>query len=290
MRVLIFAAPSALAAALLCAALPAQAAKTTKPTLELQPQSTFATGADERGKPGGLPLTSGDLRLPFKLTVPFAKTLQFIVQQKYIDETLGRVANAGGTYMYPGAYHDIATDASLAYKIGALLWSAGYFQRHRACCPYDKVEEHLVYAGIEDNFGPKVGTKTMFAFKFQGLRSVNHKESAAFLAANAPGYTFADYKGNLFIYRTSLEMRVPVVKTFALLGKAGVDSDYFDYDPIPLYYDYVNVGAEAKISPNVTYTLQLENLTQRNQGYPFVAPNAIHRTKVVLQADFKVPF
>lgn len=228
--------------------------------------------------------------MPFKLTVPFAKNLQFIVRQKYIDETLGRVTNAGGAYVYPGAYHDNATDGSAAYKAGALVWSAGYFQRHRACCPYDNVEEHLVYAGIEDAFGPKAGTKTMFTFTFQGLRSANHKESSAFLAANAPGYTFADYKGNLFIYRTSLEVRLPVAKTFALLGKAGIDSDYFDYDPIPLYYNYVNVGAEAKLSPNVTYTLQVENLTQRNQGYPFVDPNAIHRAKIVLQADFKVPF
>ena len=276
--------------AVLGSALPVRAAKTTKPTLDIQPQSTFASGSDERGAPGGLPLTGGDTRIPFNLTVPLSKALQFIFVRKNIDETLGRVTQAGGLYKYPGAYHGDSDDASLNYTAGATTWSAGYFQRHRACCPYDKIEEHLAYLGFEDDFGPVTDQKSLFAFKLQALRSINHKESAQFLAANAPGYTFSDYKGNLTMYRTSLQLRAPVVKGLRALAEVGIDSDYFDFQPIPLYYNYVNFGIEHAFSPNVTYTMLVENLTQRDQGYPFLSPNAIHRAKIVLQADFKVPF
>lgn len=87
---------AALTAALLCPTLTAYAAQNTKkPTLDLQPQSSFASGSDERGKPGAVPLTSGDLRLPFKLTLPLYQKLQFVFRHKYIDETLGRVTKAG---------------------------------------------------------------------------------------------------------------------------------------------------------------------------------------------------
>jgi|GEM_PF-5201638 len=99
--------------------------------------------------------------------------------------------------------------------------------------------------------------------------------------ANAPGYDYGDYRGNLAIYRTSIEIRV--------LAQTGIDSDYFDYQPVPLYYNYINFGVEKAFSPNVSYTMLVENLTQRQQGYPFVTPNAIHRTKLVLSTDFKVP-
>jgi hypothetical protein len=277
-------------AILLCAA-PAAAQQTKRPTIDIQPQASFATGSDERAAPHGLPLTNGDLRVPFKLSVPLSHKFTFVFQKKNIDETLGRVTTASGAFKYPGAYHGDSHDASVSYAAGsAVTWSAGYYQRHRACCPYDKIEEHLVYAGFEDDFGPVTGKKSLFVFSAQLLRSVNHKEDASFLAANAPGYTFGDYKGNLAIYRAYVEIRAPVAKKLRLLARAGIDSDYFDYQPVPLYYNYVNVGAQAALSPNVGYTMWIENLTQRNQGYPFAAPNAIHRAKILLQADFRVPF
>jgi hypothetical protein len=248
----------------------ARASRNAPAVLDLQPQSTFATGGDERGAPGGVPLTNGDLRLPFKLTIPVAQKLSFVFAHKNIDETLGRVAQADGTYTHPGAYHGDANDASVSYTAGADTWSAGYLQRHRACCPYDKVQEHLAYAGFENDFGPVSGKKSLFAFKLQALRSVTN--------------------GGPAIYRTSLQLRAPVAKGFRVLSEAGVDSDYFDGQPIPLYYNYVNYGIQTDFSPAVSYTMLVENLTQRRQGYPFVSPNAIHRAKIVLQADFKVPF
>jgi hypothetical protein len=280
-----------LAAAMSCAPAAARAAQGKKATIDIQSQSTFAAGADEKGKPGGVPLTNGDTRVPFKLTVPLGDKLTFTFAHTNIDETLGRVTDAHGTYVYPGAYHGDANDASVAYSSGAVTWSAGYLQRHRACCPYDQIEEHLAYVGIEDDFGPVTGKKSLFVFKLLGMRSVNHKQSAAFLSANAPGYTYADYKGNLPIYRTSIEMRAPIGSSgLRLLAEAGVDSDYFDYQPIPLYYPYVNVGLEKTFSPNLRYTMLFENLTQHEQGYPFASPNAIHRAKIVLTADVTIPF
>lgn len=282
---------AACAAAFALCPILAAAQQVKKPTLEIQPQASFASGSDEQAAPGGLPLTDGAPRVPFKLTVPLTKKLKFVFQKKNIDETLGRVTTESGAYKYPGAYHGDSHDASISYAAGsAITWSAGYYQRHRACCPYDKIEEHLAYAGFEDDFGPVTAKKSLFVAKAQLLRSIDHKEDASFLAANAPGYTFADYKGNLVIYRAYVEMRAPVAKKLRLIARAGIDSDYFDYQPVPLYYNYVNVGAQAALSPNVTYTMLVENLTQRNQGYPFAAPNAIHRAKIVLQADFKVPF
>lgn len=240
-----------------------------RPTIEILPQSTFATGADERGAPGGLPFTHGDVRVPFKLTLPAGKHLQFVWQQKNIDETLGRVTTPSGAYTYPGAYHDVAEDVGAGYKTGDVTWNAGYFERHRVCCPFDKVRERLAYVGGEDDFGPSSGGKSLFVFKFRLLRSLEHPD---------------------LFYRTSLQARVPLRKHAFVLAQAGIDSDYFDRQPIPLYYNYVNVGIEKDFSPNVSYKMLVENLTQRNQGYPFAAPNAIHRAKIVLQADFKEPF
>ena len=262
-----------------------------KPSIKIQLQSTFSTGNDELGAPGGLPLTDGDLRVPFAVTVPLRKKLTFIFVHTNINETLGRVTNANGSYMYPGAYNGDANDGSLAYKTGTMTWNLGYLQRHRACCPYDAVQEHLVYVGFEGDFGPVVNKTSLFVFTLQGLRTTNHQKAAAFLAANAPGYTYADYKGNLAIYRTSIEMRLPVGKHgLRILAITGIDSDYFDYEPIPLYYDYANFGIEKAVTPNLTFTMLVENLTGREQGYPFVYPNAIHRAKVVLNADYKIPF
>jgi hypothetical protein len=262
-----------------------------KPTLDITVQSTFSTGSDESGAPGGEPLTNGATRFPFTLTVPIAKKVSFVFAHTNIDETLGRVTGATGSYIFPGAYDGDANDASLNYSTRGVIFSVGYLQRHRACCPYDEIEEHLAYAGFQDAFGPIMAKESLFVFDLQGLRTVNHKESATFLAANAPGYTLGNYRGNLAIYRTSIETRPPIGNTgFRGLMQAGIDSDYFDYQPIPLYYSYINLGVEKAFSPNVTYTMFVENLTQRQQGYPFVTPNAIHRAKLVLSADFKIPF
>lgn len=77
---------------------------------------------------GGLPLTSGVTRIPFALTIPFAKKFSFIFAHTNIDETLGRVTNATGAYIFPGAYDGDANDASLNYSTGGITWSAGYLQ------------------------------------------------------------------------------------------------------------------------------------------------------------------
>jgi hypothetical protein len=79
------------------------------------------------------------------------------------------------------------------------------------------------------------------------------------------------------------------IRDFACSHKPGSTAIISTISRYHFATNYINFGVEKALLPNVSYTMLVETLTQRQQGYPFVTPNAIHRAKLVLSADFKVP-
>jgi hypothetical protein len=70
---------------------------------------------------------------------------------------------------------------------------------------------------------------------------------------------------------------------------ASISNDYYDNRPVPYYFHTVKVGINSRISPLVTLTADLSNLSEFNEGYPYVFPNTIHYTLLTLEAVIHMP-
>lgn len=248
-------------------------------TVNVQLQSTFASGANETGKPGSLPPPDGLLRIPFKIKAKLSKHWTATWQQQRIDETYETVTNPTTGALIPGpSYDDVANTWSLGYGVSkATTIDAGYYQRVTACCPWGANTEHLAFVGAKTTFGKMTLGKPLATFNIEFLHPWNH--------VAAP----TGDEGSKWLYRTYLEADVPFRPKLLAVARAGIFSDYFNGTPFPFYYNYVNWGLSAALSPNVTYSMMVDTLTQHVQGQPFPAPEALHRSKVVLTADVKLP-
>lgn len=128
------------------------------PTIDLYPTTTFATGNDEYGSPGGpdpsnvygAPIgsiaspsagnSSGgpvqgrvDLNAVISLPIFRGLALQFEHDRAGgIDTTIGRVTNAAHQYIYPASQNDIVDTVRLVYsRISHVSLSGGEFYRYQ---------------------------------------------------------------------------------------------------------------------------------------------------------------
>ncbi len=260
------------------------------PTIDLVPQSTFATGGDYTG-----PGVGGIAKLGGKITETIFGPLNFSYQHGYIDETIG-------SHPYPtagsGNVNDPTDDLRLSGAVSkALNVSLGYFYRHRTCCLASNDPANVQPIAVHDAFleldyaFPAIAALngTTFAINVRGTKALAHKPTpASVLAANPQ---IAKDEGDAFHPSGGATVSVPIDKRYGLsaFGNYSYAYDYFDYQPIAFWYNIIDFGFTKTVSPNLSFTFDSSNLTQHeNQDYPFLAPNTIHRAKFVLSADIRV--
>jgi len=259
------------------------------PTIDIVPQSTFATGTDYTP---GQPVPDGTVRVGGKITETIIGNLSASYQHGYIVETVG---NPG--FPINGFVDDPIDDFRLNYGVSKSFTTAlGYFYRHRSCCPAannpTNLQPLMVHeAYLELNYAfPAIASLGGAQFSVSGRATQtlsHHPTPQSVLAANPQ---IRRDEGNRLWPTAGASLSVPVdpKNGFNVFGSYAYAKDYFDYQPIAFWYNIVDYGFTKTVNPALSFTLDTSNLTQHKQGYPFAGFNAIHRTKVVLSADIHI--
>ena len=267
-------------------------------SVDLIVQEFFDTGSDQIVVPGGgdraidgAGRIGGDVIVPLNDKATPLNRLRFEYAHGNLLHTEGRVTHAGGLYDYPGSRYDQTDTFSLNETLGSAELDGGYFYKHRVCCPAASdptntrpSDEHMAYLGGDVNFGPKPGRESLFNFRLTGWRSLDHQF----------GPPTAGYKnlGDLYLYSTAITMHgyVDEARRYQPYLQASISNDYYNNRPVPYYFHSVDAGIVSRFSPRFKMTLNLGNVTEFNEGYPYTFPNAIHFTLVTVTADFNFPF
>ena len=255
------------------------------PTIDIVPQSTFATGGDYTP---GQPVPEGTVRTGGKITQPLLSNLNLSYQHGYIVEEVGtHGANTQSIFV-----DDPIDDFRLNYSATKSLSAAvGFFYRHRTCCPSATndaggVSVHESYLELDYSF-PAIAALggTQLSITGRATRTGAHKPATSFNS------TTGGDEGDRIWPTAGASVSIPVDPKagFTAFGSYTFAKDYFNFTPIAFWYNIIDFGFTKTISPNLSFNLDTSNLTQHNQGFPFTFPNAIHRTKVVLTADIHIP-
>lgn len=265
------------------------AANPQLPVIDLLPQSTFASGGDALRGSNSLPPVNGDVRVPFSVSDQLSGRTSFVWSHGNIDQTIGRVTDITGAYAYPGTIHDTTDDFSLGYQFGApLSLHAGYYERHN---PGGDENAYAAYLEADTSFGPSLNGGKLLTYSLRGSQTLAHRTDAGELAALPASGTARD-GGNLLTYSTTLGAHYKVDRSrygLTVFADASILNDYFDDTPFAWYYTATDYGFNKRFTRDVAYEVDVCNLTQYKQGYPFVFPNALHRAKIILSADIRVP-
>ena len=255
------------------------------PTIDIIPQSSFATGGDYTQ---GQPAPEGTIRTGGKITQPLLRNLSLSYQHGYIVEEVGTFGANTQSIFVDDPIDDFRLNYSATKSLSAAI---GFFYRHRTCCPSATndaggVSVHESYLELDYAF-PAIAALggTQFAITGRATRTGAHKPATSFNST-----TGAD-EGNRIWPTAGASVSVPVDPKagFTAFGSYTFAKDYFNFTPIAFWYNIIDFGFTKTINKNLSFNLDTSNLTQHNQGFPFTFPNAIHRTKVVLTADIHIP-
>lgn len=261
------------------------------PTLDAIVRSAWATGGDDLPFRGA-PFASGTTRLGGKITFPVARSIAVSYSHDYLDYMLGNSITPGNNFVDDGV--DTAQITYTGKQHFAV--DAGYFYRHRFCCPSagDPTNPqpntwHRAFLDLTDGV-------TLFTVPFPAVLSatitlnqtLRHHPAPAFVAAANPQIP-AD-KGNLFYPTASVTLSLPFDRKHGatLYGTWAYTAEYFDYQLIPFWYNLLNVGFSKTAGKYVTFNADLFNITQYKSGYPFTDGNTIHVNKLVLTMDVRI--
>ena len=275
------------------------------PTIDLYPTLTWAIGKDEHGVPsapaGGR--ARGTPEIDFAITQPLFHGLSFQyahVRGRGIDSTLGSVATASGKIVNIPTNRDVQDFFRLQYTgIRNVSITAGYFYRssHDNMATNDPKNltpraSHVAYLLAAYTTPPIEGLNgATFGAAVQLNENKHHVSRAGLAAEKAAG--FSDFDGKIrygAIY--SLNANFPLdrrkgLSAFASWGNGAFD--YFDNSPVPYYYYITDVGLTKRFSNTFSLTADVNNLVQHNNaGWPFAAPNTIHRVYFALTAHIHI--
>ncbi|MBD5657385.1 MAG: hypothetical protein IAI50_19715 [Candidatus Eremiobacteraeota bacterium] len=260
------------------------------PTIDIIGQSTFATGGDYTS-----PGVSGITKVGGKITETIFGNLNFSYQHGYIDETIG-------SHPYPTAgsfnVNDPTDDWQLNYAVNkSVSASLGYFYRHRTCCPAANDPTNIQPITVHQAFLEVDYALPAIAALNDATLSLNARYTKALAHHPTPESVLlanpqiSGDEGDAGHPTGGGTLTVPIDKKngFSVFGNYTYAYDYFDYQPIAFWYNIVDYGFTRVVNPYLSFTLDSSNLTQhKNQDYPFLAPNTIHRTKFVLSADVRL--
>lgn len=265
------------------------------PSINLILKSFVDTGSDQISSPGDS-LIDGQMRLGGRVTIPFTgpvfplKNLVLRYEHDNQLHTEARVTTSSGLYDYPGSRYDQTDKFTLGYDFGDFSVMAGYFYKHRVCCPAASdptntrpSTEHLATLAVSDQFGPKRYGTALFSTAVTGWRSLNHQQGPV-----TKGYSNL---GDLYLYSAEATMQTSIDRHHFLMPYIGasISNDYYDNRPVPYYFHTVKMGINSRLSSTVTLTANLANLSEFNEGYPYAFPNTIHYTLLTLEAVIHIP-
>jgi outer membrane protein W len=274
---------------------PNNSSKAKVPSINLILKSYVDTGSDQISSPGDT-LIDGQMRIGGRVTIPFTspafpfKNLVLRYEHDNSLHTEARVTASSGLYDYPGSRYDQTDKFTAGYDMGNFSVMAGYFYKHRVCCPAASdptntrpSTEHLANVTVSDKFGPRRYGTSLFSADLTGWRSLNHQQGPV-----TKGYSNL---GDLYLYSTSVTMQTSIDRRhfFEPYIGVGISNDYYDNRPVPYYLHTVKMGINSRLSSIVTLTANLSNLTEFNEGYPYAFPNTIHYTELTLEAVIHIP-
>jgi hypothetical protein len=276
-------------------------------TVEIVPAYTRSIGRDEAPSSGDPtnPFVAGDYRLSGTLSwqLTARDTLSYNHNGTASDETAGRVTDLQGKYFYPGSSRDQSDALELHHVLSSQFGLyAGTYYRRRVCCPAngDTVgnqngvlngllhEYHLEVDYISPQLGPG---KIQVGAAVRGILAPHDVSDPYLSYINGPGgakigQQFHDYSRTQPGASGKVFLRVPLPpKTKAsLFGTFQFGGgDWEEFAPIQYLYDIFDYGFDRQLGKNVSLRAYIDQLTQTNQGYPFVPPNEIHRVKMVVE-------
>lgn len=243
------------------------------PIIDLVPEVTFANPGATQGQVGGpLPgVVSGKFNVSGTVTIPIAKGLSASydrVTGNFLNTTFARVTDANGNYVEPGSLRRRTEVERLDYAVpntGLDIETGSEFNRFECCAP---LEFHDVYAALT-YATPKIKALhgTSFVLTEKGETAAHHNLSGSTLDIGKREYGLSSV----------LTAVVPVAPALYATGTYFHGAfDFFETAPFPFRFNVFNETANFVVNPNATVALGFTNVTQQNQGVPFVAPNAIH--------------
>lgn len=267
------------------------------PVLDLIPTLSSSIGGDEFSpiEPPGNPFVRSDVRLSYRLTQPIAPRVAFSYfhNAAIADNTLGRAVTRSGTFVYPQSARDALDDFGFTYGARQGYARAGYAYEHRICCPaagdpttLAPAAWHAYYVEGQVHTVPLPWRQLTFSFT-ERATLVPHHVTAAYLRTLPSGYS--DSNRDEYGLTQTLGASLNVAPRTQAFGTFTWGATYFfDNTPFPYQSDTFDYGLQRPIDRTTTLRAEINQQTQRPQGFPFPAPNALHRTKFVLSADVRV--
>ncbi len=251
----------------------------------------------------------GKLDLNAVVTIPLIKSLNFQYEHDRaagIDTTIGRVTGSvttgsgrlpTNTYIYPATSNDIVDAFRLNYSgikgVGVSLATQYRFRHDNQAtndfvtnggAPADWHQQSLGLTYTTPAFASLNGL-TLGA-EVTGVYNKHHVSAQGLVAEKAAGFTDTDGKARYGV-NYGPNFNLPITKGFAVYGSATYGAlDFFDNSPVPFQYDEIDFGISKKFNQVLSLTADLNNLTQQNLGgWPFIAPNTIHRIYFAIALD-----
>jgi hypothetical protein len=276
---------------------PSPAPVSYRPVIDLIPSAVWSSGGDEFSpiEPAGDPFVRGDVRLSYRVAENLTRRVSFVYfhNATIADNTLGRVVSRTGAFIYPQSARDILDDFAFMYALEHGYVRAGYDYEHRVCCPgasdptnLTPAAWHAVYVEGQVHTPPIGPAHLVLSFTERASR-VPHHVTSAYLAALPPGFT--DSNRTEYGLTQTVGATADVAPKLQAFGTLMWGATYFfDNAPFPYQMDTFDYGLQRPINRFTTLRAEVNQQTQREQGYPFPAPNALHRARFMLSADFRL--
>ncbi len=270
-------------------------------TLNVTPILTSSVGGDEQTTAGNPdPFVFADGRLNYRFTQQFPEHLAFTYYHNatLTDNTSGRYTNSQNRYVYPISVRDIQDEFFVYYTRSRVDIRVGYYYHERYCCPGSgdphtalPQEWHARVAEVEFRQPVLPMAGILFTYTIRATFVPHHASRLENSAVNAYLKHIEDQnrEENGIFQRVGVQTLVDVRRRITAFGTFQWGAqEFYDNAPFPYYYDLFDYGLRLKASDAVTYAAEINQRTQRLQGYPFIYPNANHRAKFILSANFKV--
>jgi hypothetical protein len=260
---------------------PALADPLTPPTIDLQFIVTYPAGGDETAPPGNARI-DGNVRAQGSVTEAIGKQLSVSYDHLdggFLETTMGRDIARNGSTIVNGSIHDVINQVRVDGSLHQFNAELGYFYRERTCCPGTTDPANLAPADWHETYltlgytAVPIGALqgTTFSYAITGHHAPHHV-TQAYLASLPSGFSDANRTETGLTQALGLTTPLDTPHTLTIGGSYSWGAmDYFDNAPLPFYYSDVIVTGRKSVNKVLSITALLNNLTQRNQGYPFAS-------------------
>ncbi len=263
--------------------------------------NTMAGTDSYGGTPQGDPKTN-DLRLSGRMTQLVGSRLQlyFFDNNDAANTTLGRVTNDAGAFINPNPSRQDSIELGAHYVTSSHTYvQTAYFYRWQVCCPATASAanlaptntERLYYLEAGYHTSPLWHTGIVAGYAVHGVLNPEHLVTQDYLDSLPHGVT--DRQRSITGLYQILSLTAPLDRdqTINAFGNYMFGAiDYFDNSQAPYYYNAFLYGANYRATKRFTLTAEINIFTQNHLiGFPFVYPNAIHRSVLIVTGDWALP-